>query len=224
MTGTGNISKGRIAAALLAAGCSCAHAQPGAGPSSLLVPVEPIRGDATPLSVSQRIMPVDLRQPLGFERVFRVDAQGQPTPAESSLFARKGAAITALFPQSLYEDTRWGPFVAVPPGTVFLIGVADEDLIRAAGNLLGRSIPQAPGAAEAPRSPWYADYSASLAAGESRESLTAHPGGPRTRDESARTPGSMETDASPTQPRTIWNDDLYRRERIAALLDAAAAN
>jgi hypothetical protein len=93
----------------------------------MLQPVEPGIGDLGPLTTSTRLLPFDLRQPSGFERVFRVPGSsrglGTITPAGSDdQYARVSGAITAVFPRSEYFESGNGIRPAVPSGTVFYIG------------------------------------------------------------------------------------------------------
>jgi hypothetical protein len=77
--------------------------------------------DRGPLSVSQRVAPVDLRVPSGFQGVYQFD---QPTPfgKPQEMFARSSGGLTAVFPRSVYIASRGGLVPEIPAGTVFLIG------------------------------------------------------------------------------------------------------
>lgn len=104
------------------------QAQVGASPPPLS-PVDPTFDDISPLARSLRVMPTDLRVPIGFERVYRVD--GTPrlygnAPAGEGLMARVSGAVVAVFPRSEYSSQSGRPLI--PAGTVFLLGEASEVL------------------------------------------------------------------------------------------------
>ena len=81
-----------------------------------LTPVDPTVEDTGPLSVSLRELQVDLRGPVGFEHIYRVPGH------EDELYMRVDGGLLAIFPQSVYTDTRWGPVPIIPNNTVFYIG------------------------------------------------------------------------------------------------------
>jgi hypothetical protein len=112
-----------IAAAAISLTVACAaHAQYN---PNLVQPVEPGVGDIGPLGISTRLLPLDLRQPMGFERVFRVpgSSRGVGTlPSGEERFARVSGAVTAVFPRSDYVETKDGTRPAIPDGTIFYIG------------------------------------------------------------------------------------------------------
>lgn len=76
-------------------------------------------------------MPVDLRKPLNFEQVYRVEGDLSrlgvlgisPAPGQS-MYARASGGLIAVFPQSEYVRTRQGAFPIVPANTTFLLGSA----------------------------------------------------------------------------------------------------
>ena len=90
-----------------------------------LKPVEPAVEDTGPLSVSLRELQIDLRGPVGFEHIYRVPGH------EDELYMRVDGGLYAVFPQSVYTDTRWGPVPMIPNGTVFYIGSAGIDALAA---------------------------------------------------------------------------------------------
>lgn len=113
--------------------------QPFGVPASRFSKVEQTVGDVDPLGVSIRNLQTDLRQPMGFRDVFRIQGSsrdaagwGIPNPTGGDLFARMDGAITAVFPQSVYINTRNGMVPLVPPGTVFFIGALPFDRFGAA--------------------------------------------------------------------------------------------
>lgn len=73
------------------------------------------REDVGPLGTSLRSDPVDQRLPTGFERVYRV-------PGSSTLLMRGNGALFAVFEESVYRRSG----AALPPGTVFHIGMPDH--------------------------------------------------------------------------------------------------
>jgi hypothetical protein len=91
--------------------------------------VTPGVGDIGPSSVDTRIAPPDLRQPVGFEGVYRV---GTPTPGalDARPLVRISGATLALFPRSAYMVTRDGPLPQIPAGTVFYLGHLPEEFTR----------------------------------------------------------------------------------------------
>jgi len=72
------------------------------------------REDIGPLATSLRADPVDQRLPTGFDRVYRV-------PGSDSLLMRGNGALFAVFEESVYRRSG----AALPPGTVFHIGMPD---------------------------------------------------------------------------------------------------
>lgn len=80
-----------------------------------LVPVTPGTQDAAPLRRDMMVQPMDLRLPVGFDRVYR-DRGG------SDMYYRIGGGVTAKFPRSVYYSTPGGTVTGIPPGTVFMIG------------------------------------------------------------------------------------------------------
>lgn len=97
-------------------GGTWAMAQPG------LTPVEQQFDDVSPLSNSLRVQPLDLRQPIEFDRVYRLD----PTPrlfGGGRKFARIDNGIIAVFDRSEYSPVQRGVLRAdIPAGTVFYLG------------------------------------------------------------------------------------------------------
>jgi len=84
-------------------------------PPGPLKPLDQNVSDVSPLSASFRDTSIDLRQPSGFQNVFRV-------PGKNDLLMRINGGIYAVFPQSEYakRDNRVVPLI--PAGTVFYIG------------------------------------------------------------------------------------------------------
>lgn len=101
--------------------CSLALLQP-APPG--LTPVDPASADADALATSLRLVPVDLRTPSDFDRVYRL-----PVVTGPELFARIDRGLTAVFPRSHYL----GSTSLIPAGTTWYIGPLPD-------SLLGRSV------------------------------------------------------------------------------------
>lgn len=91
---------------------SQAAAQSETDDSSRFRPLEAGIEDVSPNAVAPRMQAVDLRTPVGFDRVYAItDAPG--------LLARRSGSVTAVFSRSIYGGDA-SP--QVPPGTVFYIG------------------------------------------------------------------------------------------------------
>lgn len=103
-------------------------------PSKLLDPVDPGVADTGPLSVSERLMPADLRVPTAFERVYRLSGEHE------GRFARVSGAITAVFPRSQYVRTEYGDVPEIPTGTIFYIGGVPADRGGLPGDLPRRAL------------------------------------------------------------------------------------
>ena len=80
-----------------------------------LVRVEENVGDVTVLSTSLRNLESGLQGPTRFKDVYLV-------PGRDGEFMRVDGALHAVFPQSIYLQTRQGIKPGVPPGTVYYIG------------------------------------------------------------------------------------------------------
>lgn len=80
--------------------------------------------DVSPLQQSLSLEPVDLRQPSGFDRVYRLPTRpnffGR---VRESAFFRASGGLVAVFPQSSYRTVGRGVDIAeVPAGTVYQLG------------------------------------------------------------------------------------------------------
>lgn len=119
------------------------------GFSSTLQTVDPRHDDVGPLALSLRDLQPDLRQPTGFEKVYRI---GQRSPNGDDRFARVSGALAAVFNRSEYTrvQRRNGGSairVDVPAGTIYYIGGippqrnwgfnADPDTVRASASGAG---------------------------------------------------------------------------------------
>ena len=210
-----------ISAALL--GISLAGPFAAAQPTNwrTLQPVEPGVGDLSPLSASSRFLPVDLRQPTGFERVFRVPGSSRGVNSlgvsdSNDRFARVSGGITAVFPRSEYIETKKGIRPGIPVNTIFYIGDSP---------LSALPLPTAP-----------RELSANAAPNDASLQLPTFLSGPvsavaRQADMRVRPADelSFREDARPLRPdaplpaRNIFSDEQYRRARVRALLKSAIA-
>lgn len=169
-----------------------------------LRPVDAGREDVSPLARSLRMMQPDLRSPSGFERVYEVRApRGLYGEAQDGLYARISGGVVAVFSASRYAALGAGARAEIPAGTVFLLGDPAATIAR-----LRESLPPEvrPGNASAP------------AGGPAR-------GGFVDRRVNARAPaaadaplGGLPAPVAPMAERSIWSDESYRRERVAARL------
>lgn len=90
-------------------------------------PVEAGAGDVSPLYETLRVMPLDMRAPDNWERVYRMDSAFGP------VYARRSGALTAVFPQADYALTRSGMVATIPADTTFVIGEPAPWLLRQLG-------------------------------------------------------------------------------------------
>ena len=77
--------------------------------------------DVSPLRKIEDDLYRDLRTPVGWDAVYRVpikDSQGNV----KWMYARRSGAISAIFPLSVYNVTKQGVEIAVPPGATFHVG------------------------------------------------------------------------------------------------------
>lgn len=194
-------------------------------------PVEQTVGDVSPLSVSLRRLEVGLRQPVGFDQVYRVTGEDG-----EDRFMRRHGGLRAVFPRSLYSTNRSQQSEAlIPPNTVFQIGP------RASTDPLPQDHPRVPdvlqagdGAADGsagqpaeddPRRIVPIGYGPSAAAPQQQPSptrrLTLDRRAETMRDRAERGVGSESSEQSgPSE--TFHGDETYRRERMLDLLSRAA--
>lgn len=91
--------------------------------------IEPVVGDTGALAVSTRVLPADLRRPLGFDTVYELstaDAFGG-----GRVFMRISGAVIAVFPRSSYRESPGGTYAEIPAGTRFYIGSLPEEFQQA---------------------------------------------------------------------------------------------
>lgn len=206
---------------------AAAHGQSVPGQPQLK-PVEPGRTDTGPLAASNRVLPADLRMPLGFDRVYRFQARaGGRSPVE--MFARRSGGVTAVFPRSQYTESPEGPIPSVPPGTTFYLGSLPDSVTGGDGAGSRNSPPrQAPAnfvdrSAREPR----ADNSITTGVRQldprviarSAATGTPQPGGPTGPDdrpvEALLTSGPR---VAPPRP-SVFGDETYRQKTVQKLLD-----
>ena len=77
------------------------------------------REDTGDLATSFRRLPLDLRLPTGFDRVYRVHGR-------DDLYMRANGALYAVFPKSEYRTTRRGEQPVTPTDVVYRIGLAPD--------------------------------------------------------------------------------------------------
>lgn len=111
----------RAIVAGLALSCALAAAAavqpPGRQPAAGLQPIDPGMQDLDPLRTSLRLQPVDLRQPMDFDKVYRLPGNGA-----TDRLVRMSGALAAVFPRSDYAPTENGVVALIPAGTTFHIG------------------------------------------------------------------------------------------------------
>jgi len=78
--------------------------------------VEPYFSDDGPMARSLRQMQVSLQLPVGFNRIYR-------TP--DGRLMRVSGGLYAMFPRSVYYESKFGPTPTIPSDTVFFIGPPD---------------------------------------------------------------------------------------------------
>ena len=195
---TGEASFPRMRCGLAAGALATVVASRGLSDQPVLRPVDQGYADRTPISISQRRVEDDLRLPLNFDRLYRIDGRSRPWPTatgdRAGWFARVSGGVVAMFPQSQY--TRVGSRarrVDIPAGVVYLLQDSSKWMepsvpARESGSLMRRLnqsgvIPE-PRVASAPG-----------------RTLARHP----------------------IPQHSVWESEGYRRWRIGQLLDAALA-
>ena len=155
--------------------------------------------DTGPLRTSLLLQPIDLRQPLGFEDVFRLPGSGK-----ADRHARISGGLTAVFPRSAYVNTEKGRIAIVPAGTIYYIGSVPAEAP------IARAVVEA---SEAMRS----DTRASAPAAGERVA------GRESRASKQSQVSDNKRDTTVNSPPGIMTDEAYRRERVSELLQQAAA-
>jgi hypothetical protein len=113
---------------LLASAASAQSTSP-LGGWSFDEPVEAGVADLGPLDASLRLERYDLRSPDQWDQVYRMRS------VEGDWFARRSGGLTALFSQSQYIDSPYGPLAEIPASTVYIIGDPTPEFLRSIGLL-----------------------------------------------------------------------------------------
>lgn len=171
--------------------CVLAAAQPDRTPDR-----EPVDQGVGDVGLGRgRVMPLDLRKPTGFDRVFRLPE----SPWRTERFARQSGALIAVFPRSTYTRWRGADIATIPPGTVFYIGRENE--------LFGVAPDEV------------ADGASTTAAVP--VDRAANGPGPVRPDRSARAPAPGLRPV-PAAAQSMWGDEGYRVRRLAELIDLSS--
>lgn len=180
------------------------------------VRVDPTRGDVNPLRASTRELQPDLRQPSGFDQVYRLTNPTGAAGARSSSdrfarnnYARINGGLTAVFPRSEYAQSDEGRLITlVPAGTTFYIGPVPPSVWGAGGS---------PPTILASGQPPVASSAIDNAQFTRVDSQVVSDGQPP----AALAPGR--SDADVTRTRSILSDEGFRRDRVRQLLQRAVS-
>lgn len=205
---------------------------------AVFVPILANTQDTSAVSASYLGEPIDLRQPLQFDRVFALrssapsDMRGgtllnfgganiatsgsQLDTQGANWFARVDGAIIALFPRSTYSQTSDGTVVDIPAGTIFAIGHPPAAMFG-----LDESTPK-----RAPQAPDVVDSSrptAPPANSSAARTLPAMlvPADPAAASATANDQTEQTTAAhapGPSGSPSIFSDEAYRARRVRGLL------
>lgn len=194
--------------------------------------------DAYPLLLSNPPPVIDMRSQTSFETVYTFQAT-DPMARNNGYFFRVAGAITAVFPRSVYMESRDGVQADIPPGTVFYIGGLPPWLrpeekhaeeTEAPYNALDMSatdgaIDRSFGPGAAPPAPVRAAEQGrpvpdpGRAGGRGGAEVTpARPSSP-----ASHPGGTPAADAASSIQVSIWTNEEYRQHQVAALIKAAAA-
>jgi hypothetical protein len=200
----------------------------------VLIPVTANTQDASSASTSLSTEPLDLRQPMRFDRVFalsrepgdlkggtllnfggsRVAASSVPLDtSKTQWFARVDGGILALFPRSVYTETSQGTMAEVPAGTVFAIGHPPAHYLSEEAKALP--------------TPSLQDVldSRPIAARAGQNAQGARPVLSRSAD--GASDGGATADGAKTAtvplPTSVFRNDEYRAKRVRGLLLQAAS-
>lgn len=184
--------------------------------------VDPGVGDVGPLGISTRSLPVDLRSPSGFDRVYRVPGSsrgvgGFATTPVGERLARVDGGITAVFDRSEYVQTKKGIRPVFPANTVFYIGDSPLLNLPDAGRPHDRSINTVSYAINAQASTL--DIALPSISAAQPADFRVRPGDGLLYQEAART---LRPDA-PEPAANVFTDEQFRRSRIRSLLMSAVA-
>lgn len=197
---------------------------------TVLVPIASGTTDVSPVSTSLRALPVDLRAPQRFDRIFavrnaapgdlrggtilnfggsNVAASSAPLDAgNAEWFARVDGGIVALFPRSAYVQTPGGTIAEVPAGTIYAIGAPPRGMFASDTAPTETEPSQEP--TDVPMRPEIVPQQLSANRSE--------PAGLIPADEASGTEGPK------LVPPSIMNNETYRSRRLQALLAKAAAD
>lgn len=198
-----------------AAGAVCAADQ--VATSSDATAIDAGFSDRSPLSVSLKQVAPDLRTDTGFERIYQLPGQG-------NLFMRRDGAISAVFPESVYEwirvsKYRWRQAASIPPSTVFIIGDPNDHLpgMKPPAELFGIAPASTPPSAalrptlEQPRSEAVATSIDTLVSTGPLPSVSA----PALPPEHANTTsGQASPSKASSPPPRDMSSEVFRRERL----------
>lgn len=156
-------------------------------------------GDRTGLSASYRDMGVDLRAPMNFDKVYRVDARSRLLQGmkgfEGGAYARAHGGLVAVFPAGSYREVAPGlDMVQVPAGTVYKL--AESSRMTRVGEDRARSA----------------------------RDLSLHNEPLVRRMDIARVsnvPVDVPTGAAGASGASIWTDETFRQRRVVQLLEWA---
>lgn len=168
-------------------------------------PLEPVQQgtvDANPLAAPASVQPLDLRLPLGFDRVYRVVEPGRSMLNQR--YARSSGAITAVFPRSQYTPTRDGVVPEIPAGTIFYIGGLPDDFFSSPPPAIRRG-------------PTYIDRAVRAVPSNAEPANVPREGVSRSADRTTR----RELIERPA-PLSIMTDEGYRQAKIGELIEQAA--
>ncbi|MFI4897807.1 MAG: hypothetical protein ACIARR_08275 [Phycisphaerales bacterium JB059] len=200
--------RGRVVMSAVVCGAIASGAAAQADAWSELEAVDQGVADVSPLSESLRLELLDMRVSDGFTRVYRLEGIN----GWQDQYVRRDGAITAVFPQSVYLPAEYGGGIAIPAGTVFLIG-APPDWMRERYDFGASSSNAAPtgGFAVAP-----VDGRLAIDFVDTSAPVVSY-ATPRTRSEPARV-----VSAPAERPPTPWATDHRRGARVSSLLSLAA--
>lgn len=221
---------------------------------AVLVPVATNTQDASMLSRSLQARAIDLRAPMRFDRVFalrgaapanmhggtmlnfggsNIVASSMPLDTTGTeWFARVDGGLMAIFPKSVYDETRDGLTARAPAGTIFVIGHPPAQFVEAkvARPRVEEPLPESftplrPTAQGAVRSANRSVFVTAKSADPERTEETREATGVRS-EGAARTRAmrSAPGNAAASAAGTILGDELYRTRRVRGLLLKAAAD
>lgn len=180
--------------------------------------VAPGYEDFSPVALSRRLEPVDIRATLFAEDVYegeRTDRFG----SSERIYMRMYGGIVAVFPRSSYTRTSQGVEADIPPGTVFHLGTPAEAI--GAERVQPRRATLRPG---------QVDLRHDLSAAGDRVALSVSGATGRTppretakwlEGAAGEAPGA-DQGLEAGEPLSIFNSERYRQQRMASLLAEAA--